>query len=58
MKLCNFCGKRIDPALTTAGITTHPNCAPDVALTPEQVRDAIGLLVRQLGARPTESRTK
>lgn len=49
---CAYCLTNLDPALTAAGITMHPGCAPNDAITGDQLRDAIALLMTELGARP------
>lgn len=48
---CTVCKTRIDPV---AG-TVHPMCALDPPATREEIRDALSLLYRQLGARPPQA---
>lgn len=51
MTSCPVCTFPLDPALTTAGLDAHPNCAPDQALSAEQLRAVVSLLADALGAR-------
>lgn len=51
MKLCPTCDTTLDPALISAGIAEHPNCAHSKPMNAEQLRAAIGLLADRLGAR-------
>lgn len=50
--ICHICRTDLDPALSVAGIRLHPNCAPNDAITGDQLRDVIALLMTELGARP------
>ncbi len=55
---CAYCLTNLDPALTAAGITMHPDCADNDAIIGERLRKAMALLVAELGAQPIDPPTE